>query len=159
MTFRQRLMTLLYRLCSCLAGRGGAERRTRACMVMCKKFEEKGYVTRTFLVSPTRESNTLFNNLSTLQKCDTCDRDEYSTLFLKYVMDEVKNDWEEYESYKKFRKALRKQMENKPLTLDEEYLLEEKQHRTPTKVKRPGHMLLVDDCQVPACFSERDVIP
>jgi hypothetical protein len=127
--------------------------KTYACVAMCKKFEEKGYITRTFLISPTRESNTLFDNLSTLQKSDTCDKDEYGNLFLKHVMDEVKNDWQEYETYKKYKKALRKQMEDKPLTIDEEYLLEEHEHRAPTKVQRPGHMLLVDDCQGTNLFS------
>ena len=37
--------------------------------------------------------------------------------------------------------------------MDEEYLLEEHEHRPPTKTQPLGHMLLVDDCQGASLFS------
>jgi hypothetical protein len=68
-------------------------------------------------------------------------------------MDEVKSDWEEYESSKVYKKVWQKHVEGGPLSLKEEYMLEEKGYREPVRVKRPGHMLLVDDCQGTNLFS------
>ena len=129
--------------------------KTYACVAMCKRFEEKGYITRTFLVSPTRESNTLFDNLYTLTKSDTCDREEHFTLFLKYVMDEVKSDWMEYDNQKKYIKTLRKLRERGEafLTLEEQFLIERMGNEAPISSKKPGHMLIVDDCQGTSLFS------
>ena len=122
---------------------------------MCKRFEEKGYITRTFLLSPTRESNTLFDNLETLSKSDTCDKEEHFDMFLNYVMNEVKSDWSKYETQKRYFKILKKLRERGEafLTLEEQFLIERMANEPPHLIEKPGHMLLVDDCQGTSLFS------
>ena len=48
--------------------------KTYACVAMCSHFETKHYITRTFLICPTKASNDIFQNLKTLdKKKDVCD--------------------------------------------------------------------------------------
>ena len=42
--------------------------KTYACVAMCSHFEKKHYITRTFLICPTKASNDIFQNLKTLDE-------------------------------------------------------------------------------------------
>ena len=44
--------------------------KTYACVAMCSHFEKKKYITRTFLICPTKASNDIFKNLKTLDDED-----------------------------------------------------------------------------------------
>ena len=51
--------------------------KTYACVAMVKHFEKMGYITRTFLICPTKTSNDIFKNLKTLdKKIDVCDNED-----------------------------------------------------------------------------------
>ena len=63
---------------------------------MVKHFKYQGYSTRTFLLCPTSTSNTLYKNVSTLQKSDTCEDERYFQLFLQNILAQVKKDWREF---------------------------------------------------------------
>ena len=48
--------------------------KTYACVAMRTHFEKKHYITRTFLICPTKASNGIFKNLKTFdKKKDVCD--------------------------------------------------------------------------------------
>ena len=46
--------------------------KTYACVAMVKHFEKMGYITRTFLICPTKTSNDIFKNLKTLDEKKMC---------------------------------------------------------------------------------------
>mmetsp|Transcript_31944 Transcript_31944/g.40964 ORF Transcript_31944/g.40964 Transcript_31944/m.40964 type:complete len:120 (-) Transcript_31944:341-700(-) len=77
------------------ASRGGG--KTYSCVALCSHFERKRYITRTFLISPTRESNDIFKNLTTLKEDDCCDNEQNYQLALTQITARVQADWEEYE--------------------------------------------------------------
>ena len=52
--------------------------KTYACISLVRHFEMKKYITRTFLLCPTRHSNDLYSNLKTLRPRDSF---ENETLF------------------------------------------------------------------------------
>ena len=42
--------------------------KTYACVAICSQFEKKHYITRSFLICPTKTSNDIFKNLKTLDE-------------------------------------------------------------------------------------------
>ena len=67
--------------------------KTYACVAMCSHFEKKHYITRTFLICPTKASNDIFQNLKILdEKKDVCDNSTRGHIVLNNIMREVKKD-------------------------------------------------------------------
>jgi len=70
-----------------------------ACVAMCTHFEKKHYITRTFLICPTKASNDIFKNLKTLDKMkDVCDAVTRGHIAQHNIMREVKKDGVKYEA-------------------------------------------------------------
>ena len=78
-----------------LGSRGSG--KTYSCIQLMRHFEKKRYITRTFLLCPTCESNDLYSNLKTLQKKDCYDDDNTFHASLHTILDQMKRDWHEYE--------------------------------------------------------------
>ena len=122
--------------------------KTYACVQMCKHFEDQGYTSRTFLISPTCKSNSIYQNLTTLTYNDICENDKFFQLFLQHIIVEVKKDWKEFNDYKAYAKLYVRYRRGDPfLTLKEMYEIEKRGGTPPKPVKRPAHMLIVDDAQ------------
>ena len=135
--------------------------KTYACIQMCKHFEDQGYITRTFLVCPTSQSNTMYSNLDTLSKSDTCEDERYFQMFLEHVVSEVKKDWREYDEYVSYAKIYMRYRRGDPfLTLKESSLLEKRGGAAPIPLEKPSHMLIVDDAQGTGLYStcRRDIV-
>ena len=100
--------------------------KTYACITLMKHFETKKYITRTFLLCPTRLSNDLYSNLTTLKEAD----------------------WQVYKNEQVYAQVYHKWL-NCPhsLTLQEENLLEFQQQDQPLPITKPSHLLIVDDAQ------------
>ena len=75
--------------------------KTYVCVAMVKHFEKKHYITRTFLICPTKQSNDIFKNLKTLNdKVDVCDDETRCKHSLNNILQEVKKEWGHYENKK-----------------------------------------------------------
>jgi len=122
--------------------------KTYACIAMVKHFERLEYITRTFLLCPTSTSNTLYSNLTTLEKSDTCEDERYFQLFLQNILKEVKKDWKAFEGYKKYVKLYSRYRQGDPfLSLSEMAELEKHGYGPPKRMEKPSHLLIVDDAQ------------
>lgn len=123
--------------------------KTHACVAMCRHFEKRGYITRTFLICPTKMSNDVFRNLKTLdEKNDVCDNENRCKLSLHNVVTEVKKEWKKYEEDRKYLKIYNKTIGSHiPPSLEESYILDSRNSCLPVKLQKPKHMLIVDDCQ------------
>ena len=123
--------------------------KTYACVAMVKHFEKMGYITRTFLICPTKTSNYIFKNLKTLdEKIDVCDNENRCKVSLQNIIQEVKKDWKQFEDALKYAKVYKKIMNTgTPPTLEESYILESRNNKIPPSLRKPSHMVIVDDCQ------------
>jgi hypothetical protein len=120
-----------------------------SCVAMVKHFERMGYITRTFLICPTKQSNDIFSNLKTLDHTkDVCDDVHKCKLALDNVVKQIKEDWEKYEEDVDYIKVFMKWLKGPAsIGLVEERKLAAKNYAIPNKPVRPSHMLICDDCQ------------
>ena len=87
--------------------------KTYACVQMCRHFEQKGYIQRTFLLCPTAGDNekdqkeTIYANLKTLKAEDICTNINHFEKALVQVQERVKTDWKVYEKYMDHKKPTR----------------------------------------------------
>ena len=71
--------------------------KTYACVAMVKHFEKMKYITRTFLICPTKQSNDIYENLKTLdEKKDVCDDENKCKHALSNILTEVKREWNNF---------------------------------------------------------------
>lgn len=126
--------------------------KTYAAMMMCRHFERKGYIQRTFLLCPTagdkNQKDTIYSNLRTLKQNDVCTSINSFEKALQQVEERVKNDWSKYEEYQKHKAAFEKHIKRDHLTVEEISLLEQHHFYPPShEVKPKRHLLILDDCQ------------
>ena len=123
--------------------------KTYAFVAMAKHFEKMGYITRTFLICPTKTSNDIFKNLKTLdEKNDVCDHQNRCKVSLHNIVTEVKKDWKQFEDALKYAKVYKKIVHTGTApTLEENYILESRNFEIPPPLKKPSHLVIVDDCQ------------
>ena len=69
--------------------------KSYACVQMCRHFEKKGYIQRTFLLCPTAgekdQKETIYANLKTLDQKDVCTNIHSFEKALVQIQDRVKN--------------------------------------------------------------------
>ena len=85
---------------ACIQGARGSG-KTVACVQWVRHMEQEKYINRTFLISPTAETNAIFRNLKTLDQEDVCSDPSCFQNALLHVMHEIK------ESFKKHKEALK----------------------------------------------------
>ena len=122
--------------------------KTYACIKLMRHFEKKKYVSRTFLLCPTRGSNDLYSNLQTLHPKD-CYTDERQFLQdLEVIEKQVQADWYRYKQEQEYIQVFHKWLKcPHTLTLKEESLLEWRRKGFPVHIPKPSHLLIVDDAQ------------
>jgi hypothetical protein len=121
--------------------------KTYACIMLMKHFELKRYISRTFLLCPTRHSNDLYSNLKTLSPLDSFEDENNFNVALHFILNEVKQDWDVYTKEKEYAKVFFKHTQGHYLTLQEQAMLERRDGMPPIKVPKPSHLLIVDDAQ------------
>ena len=128
--------------------------KTYACIKLMKHFENKRYITRTFLLCPTRLSNDLYTNLKTLQDKDCYTDDGMFLQVLPYIMKQVQEDWKAYKLEKWYAQVYQKWLHCPyTLTLQEDMLLEYRRKEAPKCIPKPSHLLIVDDAQGTSLYS------
>ena len=78
--------------------------KTYACVAMITHFEKMGYITRTFMLCPTKNSNHIFKNLKTLDDNDSCEDPPQFQVALSQVLDRIEEEWSMYEKLLKYIK-------------------------------------------------------
>jgi hypothetical protein len=113
-----------------------------------RHFELKRYITRTFLLCPTRHSNDLYSNLKTLRPTDSFEDENNFNLALHHILNEVKQDWDTFKAEKSYHAVYQKWLKQpESITLMEQALLERRNGLPPLKLQKPSHLLIVDDAQ------------
>ena len=110
---------------------------------MAKDFEKMGYITRTFLICPTKTSTNNFENLKTLdEENDVCDHENRCKVCLHNIVTEVKKDWKQFEDALKYAKVYKKIVHTGVApTLEENYILESRNFEIFPPLKKPSHMV------------------
>ena len=111
--------------------------KTYACVALAKHFKKMGYITRTFLICPTKTSIDIFKNLKTLDsKNDVCDNENRCKVSLHNIVNEVKKDWKQYEEALRYGQVYKKNVNTgTPPTLEESYILESRNNEIPPPLK------------------------
>jgi len=122
--------------------------KTYACIMLMKHFENKGYIHRTFLLCPTRSSNDLYSNLKTLKNTDSFIDENQFQMALSHILAEVRKDWKTYKDEQEYIKVYMKARRTPTLlSLQEQTLLEQRGGIVPMLLRKPSHMLIIDDAQ------------
>ena len=101
---------------ACVQGSRGSG-KTVAVVTWVKHMEWNGYVTRTFLISPTAETNKVFKNLSTLSDDNICSTPSMFQQALQTVYSRVKQSMKEHKDSLKYKQVYEKYKNNEILKL------------------------------------------
>jgi thymidylate kinase len=139
---------------ACIQGARGSG-KTVACVQWVRHMEQEGYITKTYLISPTAETNPIFKNLRTLDEDDVCSDPAQFQHALNEVLVSVKEDMKEYKQYIYYKKIMEKHSRGSPLSITEEALMERLQLAHLPEVKKPQELLILDDVQGTDVFSSK----
>ena len=139
---------------ACIQGARGSG-KTVACVQWVRHMEQEGYINKTYLISPTAETNHIFRNLKTLNEEDVCSDPGQFQHALNQVLAQVKDDMKEYKQYLYYSKVYEKHQKGVPLTLQEEALLESHAFKYTYPVPKPQQLLILDDVQGTDVFSSK----
>jgi len=139
---------------ACIQGARGSG-KTVACVQWVKHMEDEGYINRSFLISPTAETNSIFKNLRTLKDVDTCSDPHSFQIALKDVMHRVKEAFQEYKDSLKYKVLFDKHSRGESLTLVEDSLLASRNYEPPKKLPLPRCLLICDDVQGTDLFTSK----
>ena len=122
--------------------------KTYSCIALMRHFEKKHYITKTFLLCPTRHSNDLYTNLKTLDEKDCFEDENTFCLALHQILTTVQKEWDDYNSELEYKRVFLKAHRNHlSLTLREQNTLQFRQGEPPKRLQKPSHLLIVDDAQ------------
>ena len=79
--------------------------KTYSCIALMRHFEKKHYITKTFLLCPTRHSNDLYTNLKTLDEKDCFEDENTFGLALHQILTTVQKEWDDYNSELEYKKV------------------------------------------------------
>jgi hypothetical protein len=143
---RSSLFTL-HTLAAFIGPRGSG--KTNAAVLLARKYLEDGSINRIFIMSPTIESNRIFDLL------DPAPEDIYKNIHtcladLDNILGKVKEMTEEYEETKAYNKIYRRwklfeRNKGPPITANEFSLMENNQFRPRPELPRPSPLLMIDD--------------
>ena len=135
--------------------------KTYSCIALMRHFEKKHYITKTFLLCPTRHSNDLYTNLKTLDEKDCFEDENTFGVALHQILTTVQKEWNDYNAELEYKKVFLKAHRNHlALTLREQNTLQFRQGEPPKNVQKPSHLLIVDDAQGTDLYSNarRDLL-
>jgi hypothetical protein len=140
---------------ACFQGSRGSG-KTVACVQWVKALEDRGFINRTYLISPTAETNRVFTNLRTLDRSDICSDARKFQQGLSDVVASVKKDHQKYQELVKYESLYDKYLQQQDLTLQEQAVLEKYQYCKMEVPPKPSELLIADDVQGKAsgCFHQ-----
>jgi hypothetical protein len=137
----------LHTLAAFIGPRGSG--KTNAAVLLAKKYMDDGSINRLFIMSPTIESNRIFDLLhpdpdDIYKNIHTCLHD--LDLILGKVKDMVE-DYEETKAYNKIYKRWKRFEKNEgpPISAAEFALMENNQFKPRPELPRPAPLLMIDD--------------
>ncbi len=140
-------------LAACFVGTKGSG-KTYAAVEWLREMEDRGYINRTFLISPTVESNSIYNNLRTLdQETDVCSDQELFQYALDDVLAKIKEAREVREKEITYAKLYKKSTSGEELSLVEENMMKMEGYRVPHIPKEIRPLLICDDVQGTDAFT------
>ena len=139
---------------ACIQGARGSG-KTVACVQWVKHMEEEGYINRTFLISPTAETNSIFKNLRSLEDEDVCSDPTRFQMALRDVLTKIKEGIQEYKEALKYKVIYEKYHKNHELDLRETTILESRHYEAPHVPPKPQCLLICDDVQGTDLFTNR----
>jgi len=139
---------------ACVQGARGSG-KTVATVTWVRHMEEAGYVTRTYLISPTAETNKVFKNLRTLSERDICSNPKVFQKALQQVYQRVKASVATYKKYLKQKELYDRYKKGCVLSFREEGVLEEMNYESPVPRHMPRDLLILDDVQGSQLFTNK----
>lgn len=119
--------------------------KTHALVNLAKQYLEEGSFTRTFVISPTYESNPIFHHLG-IENSDVYTNTQNAIEAIEDILQKTKQDSEDYHHYEEYMVAYRKYKRKIPMTLEEQTMLENNNFERPNEtIPRPSHLLIIDD--------------
>ena len=101
-----------------------------------RHLEKKHYITKTFLLCPTRHSNDLYTNLKTLDEKDCFEDENTFGVALHQILTTVQKEWNDYNYELKYKKVFLKAHRNHlALTLREQNTLQFRQGEPPKNLQ------------------------
>jgi len=142
---------------ACFVGSKGSG-KTYSAIQFVKTMEDRGYVNRVFLLSPTLESNSMYTNLKTLDmEEDVCDDADLFQQALDHVVEKIKTAREEREKEIRYAELYQKFVEGGEDCLDpvELQTLKFQDYRVPEIPEEIRPLLLCDDVQGTSAFTNK----
>ena len=129
--------------------------KTNGCVLLAKEYVEAGSFTRVYIISPTYESNPVFEELPTERE------DVYTDIstVLQSIADIVRKIEEDvvmYESelaYKAAYNRVARLKEGDSMAVPDEILLNKQNFRKPLTLPRPYPLVIIDDCSHSQLYS------
>ena len=139
---------------ACIQGARGSG-KTVACVQWVRHMEQEGYINRTFLISPTAETNVIFRNLKTLDQEDVCSDPTCFQRALLHVMHEIKEATKTHKEALRYKVIHDKYLKNHSLDLTEQSILESRNFAPMEVPPLPRCLLICDDVQGTDLFTSR----
>ena len=132
----------LHTLAAFIGMRGSG--KTHAMVNLAKKYLDEGSFTRTFIISPTYESNPIFHVLHA-QPEDIYTQLHNSNEAVASILKQCEKDGIDFDDYEVYMKAYCRWRVHKKLSLEEQTMLENNNYEKPPEIPRPSPLLLIDD--------------
>lgn len=142
---------------ACFVGSKGSG-KTYSAIEWIKEMEQRGYVNRVFLLSPTVESNSMYTNLTTLNmEEDVCDDADLFQQALDHVLEKINAAREERENEIRYAELYEKYADGGEACLDvvELQTLKFQDYRLPDIPEEIRPLLLCDDVQGTSAFTNK----
>jgi len=135
---------VLHSLCAFIGSRGSG--KTHAMVQLAHKYLRKGSINRVFIITPTYQSNKIFEVLDPRPE-DVFENVHTSIQDLNTILAATKKDADDFREFEVYLKAYKKYTrgDKKSLTFDEMTLLQNNNFRKPIYIPRPSPLLIVDD--------------
>jgi hypothetical protein len=118
-------------------------------------MEKEGYINRTFLISPTAETNAIFRNLRTLDEDYVCSDPTMFQKALKEILHKVKEGFKTYKDEAKYKVLYDKHLRGELLSITEDAALATRQYEPPKTVPKPRCLLICDDVKGTDLFTNK----
>lgn len=129
--------------------------KTNGCVLLAKEYIDAGSFTRTYVISPTYDSNPVFEEIPTKREDVYTD---ISTVLqsIADIVNKIEEDVVMYENeveYAALYKRVSKLKEGEAMGVADEIKLERNNYRKPLALPRPYPLVIIDDCSHSQIYS------
>lgn len=129
--------------------------KTNGCVLLTKEYLKAGSFTRTYIISPTYESNPVFEEIPTAREDVYTD---ISTVLqsIADVVNKIEQDVIMFENENLYRESYKRALrvkEGDQLDVADEIILSRQNYRKPVDLPRPYPLVIIDDCSHSQIYS------